>query len=66
MKITDVPLVSNVFESGANDRVFDWLLLIGPPVIAFIAVLGRSTATQLLAVTYLVVFVAYVLYRGVA
>ncbi|MFD1687666.1 hypothetical protein [Halolamina salifodinae] len=65
MKFRELPLVAHVFESGADDRVFDSLLLLGPPLILLIAVLGRSLATELLAVAYLVAFVGYALYRGV-
>lgn len=64
MNIGDLPVVSNVFEAGADDRVFDSLLLIGPLVIGLVIVLGRSLVTEALAVTYIGAFVAYVLYRG--
>lgn len=66
MRLRNLPVVAPVFEWGADDRVFDSLLLLGPPLIVLIAVLGRSFATELLAVVYLVAFVGYVLYRGVA
>lgn len=65
MRVRDLPLVSAVFEVGADDRVFDSLLLLGPLVIGMIVVLGRSLFTEALAVTYLVCFVAYTVYRGV-
>ena len=64
MKPRDLPVVSHVFESGADDRVFDTLLLVGPLVILMIAGLGRMLLTEALAVAYLTVFVAYVIYRG--
>ena len=66
MNPRDLPVLSHVFESGADDRVFDSLLLLGLPLILLISVLGRSLATELLAIAYLAAFVGYVLYRGVA
>lgn len=64
MKPSDLPVVSVVFEAGAEDRVFDSLLLVGPLVIVLVAVLGRSLLTTGLAMGYIAVFVTYVLYRG--
>lgn len=65
MKLVDLPVVSNVVEAGADDRVFDSLLLGGPLVIGLIVVLERSLFTEALAVVYIAVFVTYTLYRGV-
>jgi hypothetical protein len=64
MKLRTLPVVSTVFEAGANDRVFDSLLLVGPLVIGAVVVLGRSPITEVLAIAYITVFLAYVLYRG--
>ncbi|AGN01028.1 hypothetical protein L593_05395 [Salinarchaeum sp. Harcht-Bsk1] len=64
MNLDDLPVVSQVFESGADDRVFDSLLLLGPVVIVLIVLLGRSLLTAVLAVFYLGVFCGYVVYRG--
>jgi hypothetical protein len=64
MNRRDLPIVKAIFESGADDRIFDSLLLVGPLVVVVIAALGRSLLTELLAVAYLVVFIGYVLYRG--
>lgn len=61
----NVPLISSIFEAGAEDRVFDSLLLVGPLVISLIAVLDRSVLTEGLAVGYIAVFVMSVLYRGI-
>lgn len=63
MKPTRIPLVKDVFESGADDRLFDTLLLTGPFLIIFVAVLGRSTVTTALVVAYLLVFVTYIPYK---
>jgi hypothetical protein len=65
MKSRDIPVVSAVFEAGADDRVFDSLLLTGPLVIGLIAVLGRSLVTEAVAIAYIAAFVGYTLYRGV-
>ena len=61
----DLPVVSYVFEAGADDRIFDSLLLIGPLVIGLIVLLGRSFVTEAVAVVYIAVFVGYTLYRAV-
>ncbi|MFB6202155.1 MAG: hypothetical protein ABEI98_09115 [Halorhabdus sp.] len=65
MNVSDVPVVGTVLDSGADDRVFDSLLLAGPLVIVTIGVLGRSILTELLAVGYVTLFVGYVCYRGI-
>ena len=64
MRIRDVPIVRAVIEAGPNDRFFDALLLCGPVVVAFLAVVGRSALTTGVVVLYLLTFVGYVLYRG--
>lgn len=64
MKLGDLPVISTVFEAGADNRIFDSLLLLGPFVIILIIVLNRSLVTEALVVAYLGVFVTYVLYRG--
>lgn len=64
MNVADLPVVSDVFDAGADDRVFDALLLCGPLVIGLVVVLGRWWFTEALAVAYIAVFVAYVLYRA--
>lgn len=61
MNVRDLPVVELVFESGAKDRVFDGLLLVGPLVIVTIAVLGRSAITAGIAAAYLGAFVVHVL-----
>ena len=61
----DLPVVSAVVEAGADDRIFDSLLLIGPLVIGLIVLLGRSFVTGAVAVVYIAVFVGYTLYRAI-
>lgn len=65
MRLRTLPVVSSVLEAGADDRVFDTLLLVGPLVIGVIVVLDRSVVTEALAVAYIAVFVTYVLYHGI-
>ncbi|MDQ2055548.1 MULTISPECIES: hypothetical protein [Halobellus] len=65
MKLDSLPVLSSVFEAGADDRIFDSLLLLGPLIIGLIIVLNRSLVTETLAIAYLGVFVVYILYRGV-
>ncbi|GAB7011444.1 hypothetical protein [Halorubrum trueperi] len=65
MKSRDIPFVSAVLEAGADDRVFDSLLLTGPLVIGLVVVLGRSLVTEAVAIAYIAAFVGYTLYRGV-
>ncbi|WP_424005536.1 hypothetical protein ACOZ4I_19400 (plasmid) [Haloarcula salina] len=65
MKLRDIPVITYVFEVGADDRIFDSLLLVGPLVIGLIVVLGRSLFTEALAIVYLAVFVTYTLYQGI-
>lgn len=65
MRASNLPIVGELLESGAEDRVFDSLLFVGPLLILFIALVGRSTLTTGLAVSYVIFFTAYVLYRGV-
>jgi hypothetical protein len=64
MKPTEFPIVAQVIESGAQDRVFDALLLVGPPVILLIAAVGRSALSIAVAVVYLLAFVGHVLTNG--
>lgn len=66
MKLGTLPVIEQVFESGAKDRVFDGLLLIGPLVIVAIAVFGRSAITAGIAAAYLGAFVLHVLQNGLA
>ncbi|QKG94414.1 hypothetical protein EXE43_12730 [Halorubrum sp. SS5] len=65
MKSRDIPVVSAVLEAGADDRVFDSLLLTGPLVIGLVVVFGRSLVTEAVAIAYIAAFVGYTLYRGV-
>jgi hypothetical protein len=60
----DLPVLSSIIEAGAQDPVFDGLLVVGPLVIAVVAVLGRALLTEGIATVYIVVFVGYVLSRA--
>lgn len=61
----DLPFVSQVADYGPEDPLFDSLLLIGPPLIALIIVLGRNVLTEGLALAYIGFFVGTILYREV-
>lgn len=65
MRLRNVPVVSYVFEAGADDRVFDSLLLLGPLIIGLVVLLNRSVITEALAAAYIAVFVLYTLYRAI-
>ena len=62
--IVAIPFIHKIVTTGADDRVFDSLMIVGPPLILAIAILGRSIATVALAATYIAVFVGYVVYKG--
>lgn len=64
MQAADIPFVRFILASGADDHIFDAFLLAGPMVIVAIVLLGRSLATTLLAVAYLVAFFGYTLLKG--
>ncbi|WP_181685439.1 hypothetical protein [Halorhabdus salina] len=68
MTLRELPIVRTISESGADDRVYDGLLLVGPVVIFIVTILStildQSIIAELLALTYIAVFVCYVLYRG--
>jgi len=66
MKPERIPLIGQVIESGADDRIFDTLMLAGPLVVVLPALVGRNLFTEALAAAYLAVFVGYVLYIGLA
>jgi hypothetical protein len=60
----DVPVLGPLIGAGADDRVFDALLLAGAPLVCLCAVVGRTTATTAIAAAYLAVFVGYTLYKA--
>lgn len=64
MKLVELPVVKQVLETGADDRVYDSLVLAGPIVIAIILIGGRSVLTVGLSLLYVGVFAAYLLYNG--
>ncbi|RZV06677.1 hypothetical protein BDK88_3704 [Natrinema hispanicum] len=64
MNLRGLPVVGDLLEAGAEDRVFDVLLLVGPLLILFIAVVGRSVLTSGGAIIYILFFILYIIYRG--
>ncbi|WP_396613968.1 hypothetical protein ACH9L7_19710 (plasmid) [Haloferax sp. S1W] len=66
MHLEKIPFVGPLLAAGADDAVFDILLLLGPLVIVLITILGRTSLTVLLAVAYTSVFVGYIAYKSMA
>ena len=64
MRVSDIPVLAHVSESGPDDRVFDSLLLVGPLIIALITALGRTFLTHTIAILYITLLVIYILYQG--
>lgn len=64
MKISSFPLAEKVVQSGPNDRIFDSFLLLGPPFIIFIIILGRNILTTTMVSVYLLLFTSYIIYKG--
>lgn len=65
MNLENMPYVGAVFRFGANDRVLDSILLLGPVVILAMVILGRTPLTTILAAFYVLLFTGYVLYNGI-
>lgn len=66
MNVDRLPLIGGIVASGADDRIFDSLIVLGPVLVLAIAVAGRSWLTTALAVAYIGAFVGYVVYKGIA
>ncbi len=63
MSPESLPLIGPVLRTGANDRLFDTLLLLGAPLLVVIALLGRQPITTLLAAGYVVLFLAHTVHN---
>lgn len=64
MQIEDIPFIGSLLAAGADDRVFDILLLVGPLAILVITILGRTPLSVAIAVAYTGGFLGYILYKG--
>lgn len=64
MNLRRVPGFGEVMDAGADNRVFDALLVVGPWVIVLLAVAGRSVVTEAIALGYLVLLIGNTLYRA--
>lgn len=64
MSRRDLPLLGNLSQVGPHDPVFDLFLLVGPVLIASVAILGRGVITLTSAALYVALFALYVAYRG--
>jgi len=65
MQLEEIPVVGPLLAAGADDRVFDALLVSGPILIVAIALLGRNPGSVALAVAYTVGFSVYIGYKGI-
>jgi len=65
MQLEDIPVVGPLLAAGADDRVFDALLVLGPVIIIAINLLGRNLAAIILAVAYTGGFSVYIGYKGI-
>lgn len=65
MNLSDLPVVGRFHEWGADEVVYDLLLLLGPALVLVIAVLGRTPVTVGLTALYIASFVGYALSRAV-
>jgi|GEM_PF-3531818 len=59
MNLRDLPILRHLEDVGPTDPVFDLLVLLGPLVIALIALLGRTPVTMTTTTAYVLGFVAY-------
>lgn len=64
MKPADFPIVATVLDFGADDPVFNGLLLSGPVLLVLVVLLNRSVITVGLAVAYIAILLSYVVYQG--
>lgn len=64
MNLRDLPILRRLEDVGPTDPVFDLLVLVGPVVIAIIAVLGRTAISTTLAAAYVIGFVAYLAWNA--
>ncbi|MFB6113578.1 MAG: hypothetical protein ABEJ58_05685 [Halodesulfurarchaeum sp.] len=65
MRLGDLPVVGPLLEGHTADPVFDAFIVLGPLLILFIALQGRTRVTTLLASGYLIGFVGYTLVKGI-
>ncbi|AAG19634.1 MULTISPECIES: hypothetical protein [Halobacterium] len=65
MRLDAIPVIGPLLAAGADDRVFDALLVLGPVVIVAIRLLGRTPVSLALAVAYTVGFAAYILSEAI-
>ena len=61
----DAVPVAWLANASPGDPVFDVLMVLGPILLAVVAVVGRTTATTGLVGLYVAAFVVYVVYNGI-
>ncbi|MDY6776104.1 MAG: hypothetical protein SV253_08555 [Halobacteria archaeon] len=62
--IDRIPVLRTVYEMGADDRVFDSLILVAPVLVVVIGVLGRNSLTTALGVSYIGAFLVNLLRKA--
>ncbi len=65
MRIEAIPVIGSLLAAGADDHVFDALLVVGPVIIIVITLLGRTPISVTLAIAYTGGFVGYIGYKGI-
>jgi hypothetical protein len=64
MRLQEIPFVGPLLAAGADDRVFDAFLVLGPVAILVITLLGRTMVSSAIAVAYTVGFLGYIAYKS--
>ncbi|MFB6136145.1 MAG: hypothetical protein ABEJ04_05255 [Halobacteriaceae archaeon] len=64
MNLERVPLVGPLLAFEERSPGYSVLLLLGPVVVAAVALAGRTAFTVVLAAAYVLAFVCYALYQG--
>ena len=52
-------------DASPGDPVFDALMILGPILLAVVALVGRTTGTGILVGLYVASFFVYVVYNGI-
>lgn len=64
MKLRALPILRRLEDVGPRDPVFDLFVLVGPVVIALIALFGRTVVTMTTTAAYVLGFLAYLGWNG--
>lgn len=64
MNLRKFPFFEKIVERGAENYVFNGLLLSGPVLIFLIGIFGRSVFTMILAFLYIFIFIFYTFFKS--